>query len=414
MNSCIRFAFATILGLGLLSFVEGSPSRSTEAGREGEALVRVEFDNPLNLIVVEARVGDRGPFRFCLDSGATSTIIDTELAKRIGLETGSFSTRSGTAAGTRVTNAPIRGGVDFGFGPDFAVHLDRVTAAPFTQAGRIMAGIHFDGILGSALFRRHVVEVDYANRTLALYDPSSYRYDGEGAVLDLGFPGRSKIPFIHATLDNRGRRLVDFRILVDSGGKTMGTASVATRSEWDGLITPENRIFDALGATGLSNDPKGMTHEAFFTRMDRLTLGPFEFENPYVSYSANGPGLAVMGATLLHRFTAVFDYSRKRLILEPNANFDKPHVFDRSGVLLVMPLDGEGFEVLFVADRTPAREAGLRRGDSILAVDGVRAQELQLNDVRGMFCRSKEYGLKVVRDGREFETVLKTRALFGD
>jgi C-terminal processing protease CtpA/Prc len=149
--------------------------------------------------------------------------------------------------------------------------------------------------------------------------------------------------------------------------------------------------------------------------MDRLIIGPFEFEDPQVAYSAGGPGIAVMGASLLHRFTAVFDYSRERLILEPNANFDKPPMVDRSGAFLVMSAAGDGtFEVLFVADGTPAHEAGLSRGDVIQAVDGVPTLEIRLNETRAMFCRPKKYRLEVQRDGRKLETVIETRSLFND
>jgi hypothetical protein len=224
--------------------------------------VKVAFDNPLNLIVLEARIGDQGPFRFILDSGATSTIVDTELAKRIGLETAPATTRRGTAAGSQVTVAPVRGGVDFVLASGFKVHVDQVIAAPFTQTGQIMVGEHFDGILGSAVFHRYVIEVEYAKRALVFHDPARYRYDGEGTELEIDFPRRMpRLPFIQATLINGDRRLVNFPILVDSGGQTMWMASVATRSQWDALITPANRIVDALGATGLSNSAEGTTHD---------------------------------------------------------------------------------------------------------------------------------------------------------
>ena len=152
-----------------------------------------------------------------------------------------------------------------------------------------------------------------------------------------------------------------------------------------------------------------------FTRMDRLILGPFEFENPRVSYSAGGPGIAVMGASLLHRFTAIFDYSRQRLILEPNADFDKPPTFDHSGAFFAMSDAGDGtFEVFFVADGTPAQEAGLVRGDLIQAVDGVPTSQIRLNDARAMFGQSEKFRLKVQRGGQSLETVLEMRSLFDD
>jgi hypothetical protein len=376
--------------------------------------VEVGFESPLNLIALEARIQGQGPFRFILDSGAPGTVIDTELAKRIGLDTGRAVTRRSTAAGSQVTAASVQGGVTFALAPEFEVHVGQVITAPFTNTAQIMLGEHCDGILGSAFFFKYVIEVDYAERTLVFHDPVSYRYEGEGAILELDFPRMmSTQPFIRAELVNGERRLVNYPISVDSGGQTMGMASVGTRSEWDALVTPANRIIDVLGATGLSNDAEGTTHATYVTRMDRLTMGPFEFEGPQVSYSAGGAGFASMGASLLHRFTVVFDYSRKQMILEPNAAFDAPPMVDHSGLFIVMSATGDGtFKVLFVSDGTPAHEAGLTRDDVIRAVDGVPTSKLPLNDARVMFCRPAKYHLELQRDGRVLETVMETRSLF--
>lgn len=399
-----------LLVVGLVACASGA-----ETGRLEEP-VTVKFDNPLNLIVIEAKIDGQGPFRFFLDSGASGTVIDTGLAERIGLDLVSEQTRRSTAAGSEVTYSQIRGGIDVELAPGFEVYVKHAIAAPFTDVSRVMVGEHFDGVLGSAFFFQYVIEADYAKREVVFHDSSRYRYDGDGAVLDLEFPARMpRMPLIRATLVNGENRLEDFQILVDSGGQTMGTASVETRRQWDDLITPANRIVEVMGATGLSNEAEGTTHEAFATQMDRLILGPFEFERPLVSYSAGGPSFAVMGATLLHRFTVIFDYERKRLILEPNAEIDKPLLAESSGVMFVNSRDVDGaFEVLFVSDGTPGQEAGLSRGDMILAVDDVPASEIGLNEARMMFCEKATYRLEVQRDGRTRETVLETRALYGD
>lgn len=419
MKRILSTAIMMFKVLCIFSFFQ-SMGCSEQAGKrphqELSEPVHLPFDSPLNLIVLEVRIRDQGPLRFMLDTGSPSSVIDTDVAKRIGLETGSANTRRGTAAGSQVTAASVKGGVDFQLAPGFVVHVDKVIAAPFTQSGKIMIGEHFDGILGSAIFHQFVVEVDYAKRMLTLHNAARYRYDGAGSVIDLDFPSHNpRQSFIRVSIVNGDRRLDDFPISVDSGGSLMGTASVARRIEWDALITPDNRIINVLSATGLSNSAEGTTHDAFVTRMNLLTLGPFEFENPLVSYSAGGPGFASMGASLLHRFTVVFDYSRKRMILEPNVNFDKPPMVDQSGALLVASASGDGkLEVWFVSEGTPAHEAGLARGDVIQAVDGVPTSDIQLNDARLMFCRAATYRLDVWREGRRFEVVMETQSLYGE
>lgn len=405
-------AMAGLLALGLLS----ACACGGEAGIRRPAPVRIPFDSPLHLILVEASIRGQGPFRFLLDTGSTLSVVDAGVAARLGLDARAPRTRQGTAAGSAVTVAPVDGGVTFRLAPDLEMHVEKVIAAPFEEAARVLMGLEVHGILGSAVFRRYVVEVDYVHRALTLHEPGGYRYRGSGTALELDFPDRlPSIPFIEATIVNGDRRLTGLPISVDSGGQAFGTASLGRRTEWNTLVSPEDRVVAALSTTGLSNNAEGTTHEAFLTGMDRLILGPFEFEAPLVSYSEGGPGFASVGASLLHRFTVVFDYARKRMILEPNSDFGKPPMIDASGMMLVSSRDFPGsFEVWFVAPETPGQRAGLARGDVIHAIDGVPAGDIELNEAREMFCRHRRYVLEVQRSDDEFETTIETRPLFGD
>lgn len=394
------------LVLGCAACAQGSTRLTTP--------VEVGFESPLNLIIVEARIAGQGPFRFLLDSGSTRTVVDSDLARRLGLDLASPRTRQGTVASSEVTSAPVRGGLGFELAPGFRVHVEKVLAAPFSQAARWMMGADYDGILGSEVFFQYVVEVDYVRRSVVFHDPSSYLYEGDGASLDLHFwPQVLDIPFLSATLVHGDVRLEDVSISIDSGGKTIGTASLGRRRDWDELVGPQDHVVELMGATGLSNEVEGSLHGTLTTRIDRFVMGPFEFSDPVVDYSATGPGFAAMGASLLHKFTAVFDYHRKRLILEPNARYGEALRSEMSGLLLATPDELEGaYRILAVSEDTPAREAGLRRNDVIEAVDGVPAREIGLNPARELFCRQGVYRLAVRRGEESFEVVLSTRSLY--
>jgi C-terminal processing protease CtpA/Prc len=75
-----------------------------------------------------------------------------------------------------------------------------------------------------------------------------------------------------------------------------------------------------------------------------------------------------VGAGVLKRFNITFDYPHQQLIFEPNANHDKPDVFDRSGMWLNQSADG--FEVMDVIPGGPAATAGIKIGDRVLTIDG--------------------------------------------
>jgi C-terminal processing protease CtpA/Prc len=87
-----------------------------------------------------------------------------------------------------------------------------------------------------------------------------------------------------------------------------------------------------------------------------------------------------VGGGLLRRFDITFDYGRQRLYFQPNANFNRPDAYDRAGLWLNRA--DAGFQVMDVVAGGPAAEAGLKAGDTIVAVDGQAAKELILPDVR--------------------------------
>jgi C-terminal processing protease CtpA/Prc len=80
----------------------------------------------------------------------------------------------------------------------------------------------------------------------------------------------------------------------------------------------------------------------------------------------------------LHIIT--LDYPNQQLIMEPNANYNKPDVYDRSG-MWINQADGM-FEVIDVVAKGPAAVAGIKAGDEILAVDGHAAQKITLSNLR--------------------------------
>jgi hypothetical protein len=51
-------------------------------------------------------------------------------------------------------------------------------------------GRSIEGVLGVNLFRRYVVVIDYPAKTLALYEPARFAYQGPGEIIPLRFKKR--------------------------------------------------------------------------------------------------------------------------------------------------------------------------------------------------------------------------------
>jgi len=105
-------------------------------------------------------------------------------------------------------------------------------------------------------------------------------------------------------------------------------------------------------------------------------------------------------------------WSVNRVILEPNARFDEPTDYNRSG--LVLESAGENyrrFSIKAVADGSPGSEAGLRVGDTLIAIDGQKVSELSLSELRFKLQRAKTCELLVERNGARLGIPLKLRDL---
>ena len=115
---------------------------------------------------------------------------------------------------------------------------------------------------------------------------------------------------------------------------------------------------------------------------------------------------------ILEKFKIILDYKNNRIILEPNARFDEPTNYNRSG--LVLESTGKNyktFKIKAVADHSPASEAGLRVGDTLIAIDGQQVSELSLSELRFKLQRAKTCELLVERDGAQLKIPLHLRDL---
>jgi C-terminal processing protease CtpA/Prc len=100
----------------------------------------------------------------------------------------------------------------------------------------------------------------------------------------------------------------------------------------------------------------------------------------------------------------------QRVYLEPNAQFDEPIQYDKSGLELVS--FGEGykeFKVRAIAENSPASEASLLPGDLLVKVNGSPASAFSLSDIRQILKQANECDLTVRRGNETRSVKLKLR-----
>jgi C-terminal processing protease CtpA/Prc len=150
-----------------------------------------------------------------------------------------------------------------------------------------------------------------------------------------------------------------------------------------------------------------------------LQIGTFRLSRPITVFAEDKAGafadpalVGNIGQQIARRFRLLFDYSRKRIIFEPNSSFNES--FDRAFGGLALVAEGKDyrtFRVTDVLENSPSTEAGLQKDDIITAIDGKAAAELSLTRIIELFERPVAYKLHVRRGAQTLQITLNPRKL---
>src|SRR5207253_1304543 len=145
----------------------------------------------------------------------------------------------------------------------------------------------------------------------------------------------------------------------------------------------------------------------------------FRLSNPTTMFSEDKEGalassalLGNIGTRIISKFRLFLDYSRERIIFEPNDSFAAG--FERAFGGLALVAEGKDyrtFRIMELLDNSPASEAGLKKNDIITAIDGKPATGLTLTKVNEMFERPVSYKLTVRRGDQVLQVTLTPRKL---
>lgn len=367
----------------------------------GKTPVKVPFryiDSHLYLDVV---IGNKKTL-WCLDSGASMTVIDREFAKELGL------TLSGSVRGQAVSRQVETAFVTLpGFSvKDIRFSPQQAAAIPLRRLFKSY-GIGVDGILGYDFLSRFVTRIDFSARTLEFYLPSAFKYKGGGSVVEA--PLNENIFTVPVTVDDKYKGL--WRVDIGAG-----------QSDFHYYFARDNGFLKRSGVDRLAAGVGG----TFGTRMLRfksIKIGDFTIDKPVLQFPTAELSGAFsrkeltgnLGNTVLRHLVLYLDYRNQQIIFEKGKDFNRQFPEDRSGLLLALNDNGQ-LAVTFVSHGTPAHKAGLQRGDIIMSVNGKK-----IPNGRGLFSTQKIFmqkpGIPVTmtyyRAGKREKTVEMTlRDLF--
>lgn len=360
----------------------------------GVARAEVPFQNYAGLILVELAIDGHAPLPFILDSGGLN-LLTPEAANKLGIQGEGHQAIHGV--GTQTQSLQVADVDAYRLGP---VQLEQqrflIVDLPLllTDRGDKPA---IAGLIGYELLRRFTTRIDHGRQLLTFSAAGGLR-DTKGAdVLPLSFGGRT--PQVHAVVNG-----VDGVFMMDTGDSGDLTLFAPFAKEHhitlDGTVSASH----SGGVGGLIENSRG--------RVALFALGPHALQNPPATLSAPTAGVFAsdqlagnIGQDILSRYVITLDYASRRMQLQRDADWARPFEDGPSLGFGMNRISHQHYQVVAVTDGSQAQRAGLVAGDIVVALDGVPASRLGLDDLRASMRRGAQLGLAVtvLRKGKPRE-----------
>jgi hypothetical protein len=392
-----------------------SPSIGFTFDNPKKKVATIKFKKISNLIIIPVSINGSDSMNFILDSGIKDPII-TELTLVEELNLNYMKAIELRGLGDdQITQAYQSGDNTISLPGLKAQHqMINVIIDENFQISQIL-GMPVHGLIGFNLFQNFIIKVNYLAEEITLYKPSEFEYRPlkNDIVLPIHFI-RNK-PMVRAEIVQDSSSVVPVFLLIDTGASD---ALWLSKSSDEKIKIPEKNIFTFLGV-GLGGDLFG--HKG---RVDALWLGGKFLNYPIVSYPESEYINNVItqeqrhgsiGGEILRRFTVIFDYLNKRLILRANSDFNDKFYYNMSGLEIINPVPGiPVFTISNVMENSPAWEAGFRQNDQIISINSDSHNDLVLNDINLMLRQrqNKKIRLTVLRNGEEIKSSFYLKEIF--
>jgi Aspartyl protease len=297
-NTAVAFAVLA----AALSFVG-------ETGGQGviDTALQIPFSFEHNEIIVQAAIGQKGPYAMLLDTDTNPSVVSLALARSSGLALrkigGQISGGGADRPDVYLTKLP-RVGLHGSSPKDLqAIALDLEQ-----MSSRL--GTTIDGVLGHNFLSGNVVEIDYPNRLVRI-----------GKRPTSALPVVASLPFRYD--DDSSSLVVDGAMV---NGKKV-SATIDTGSDGTFKLTPA--AVDALGLTEAARNGtpdasvgyKGITQNTL-GRIEEIVLGDIGLHSVEVVFFAKGTGRdqkpwgVNIGNGFLRDYIVTVDYPRKLITLQ--------------------------------------------------------------------------------------------------
>lgn len=358
---------------------------------EGRKRADIPIQIHNNLVVVSVIINETLPLKFIVDTGVRTAILTQKTFSDIlDLKYSRKYTIAGPG-GNKLVDTYITNNVTLSLpglndtpGIEGRGHTLLVLEQDMLEL-RNYLGVDVHGILGYELFSRFVIRIDYKKKIMTLYSPEKFKPGRKYQELPMAIEDTK--PFILTPLCIDANNILTAKLLVDTGASHSLLLEPTSDKR---IIVPQNRVSTVLGRA-LGGVITGKTG-----RIESLELGKFTLQQVITNFPDSNSYLDTLkhsitfrngsvGGEILSRFAVVFNFPQGKLYLKKNSDFKKPFFLNLSG--LEMKAKGsklDVYEVIDVRDLSPAKQAGMARGDLIISINGLPTKDMKLNQLNAL------------------------------
>lgn len=398
-----------LLLLGLLLSIFANAQNTFELINTKKAVIPFQFINNLIFIPVNVNGAD---LTFLLDTGVSETILFSLENKEIKLSNIEKVKFSGLGGSLSIDG--LKSDRNIGKIGDAIVNTSMSLYIIIDEDFNISphVGIPVNGVIGYHFFKDHPIYIDYSSKKITVYENTDLLKKKIRRFEEFPITIEKNKPYLHADVEMTNEKK-DSKLLIDLGNSDAIWLFPALIKNF---VYNRPNIDDFLGR-GFNGDIYGKR-----SRIHNFYLGDFKFEKPltampdefsiqHVNLVENRKGS--VGGEIMRRFTVIFDYPNGKLYLKKNRNFDDPFHFNMSGLdfrqdglewqqdrinietqksaKVVNEVYKEAFRYKFslkpifsiagVRKDSPAYEAGLKKDDKVLSINGERTADMTLEKI---------------------------------
>jgi hypothetical protein len=369
----MRSILVVLLSASLLLLSSCHLIKTVKVLKQGEVVQknfveRVNFESRVGLIIMNVKVNGHD-YNFIFDSGAVNCVTK-EVAKELGLKSVIKQKAEDSEGKT--------GGIQFAILNEMQigkVAFKNTSAAIIDlQAVPELACLRVDGLIGANLMRKLFWQLDYAKQTVTFSDHlDSLSVPSDASVI----PFTSELsgtPIVEVELD--GMKSKDN--IFDTGSS--GAVSLSGPTFRTYLQKhPDTKYVRGFGSN--SAGLYGAGTDTTYAAMLNLKMGSLELKNQLVESKREKGNL---GSDFFRDYIVTMDWKSKKIhFVSQGTPATEWETFGFS-----TNKQDKQLYISFLFENSPAALAGLKRGDKIISIDGIRYDNMSNEDFCNLIVKS--------------------------